>query len=661
MLIPRNRLFGGRDRSSPAISPDGELIAFTAVANGVNNAWVAPATELSEARAVTGDTEFGIQQLYWARTSRHLILVRDRGGDEKWWLQCLELASGKTVQLSPQRSAESRLVALSDRFPTEILIECNARDPAYFDVYRVNLLTGESAEMLRNDRYTWFYADYLLRLRMAELRTDDGGIEYHRSAGDGRWDRLYSISAEDEAVTRPFRTWETLNTFGPDDLVYAVDSRNRNTGALVTWNLATGETCELASDSRADIAGAIIHPATRELLGYVTNYERPVIHPLCESLQRDLEMLAEDTTISMSIESQSREARRRVVAISAPDRPAEYVLTDSLANHHMRLYCEREELAEYRLAKMYPETVKTRDGLELLCYLTLPPDTDQGSCGRPDTPSPLVMLVHGGPWIRDEYGFDPWAQLLADRGYAVLNVNFRGSRGFGKVLLNAGDREWGGKMYDDVVDAVRWAVAEGIADERRLAIMGASFGGYTTLAGLTRTPELFSCGIDLFGVSNLETFLATIPAHWKNYRAMWDRRVGALSSAEGRAFLRERSPIHHVGQIVRPVLVGQGSNDPRVVQAESDQMVAALQAQGTPVIYALYPDEGHSFERLPNKLSFFCLVEHFLARYLGGRCEPFDDSLVRSSLTVPVGAELLPGLEQFLKFRDKHQSEDCGQ
>jgi len=294
---------------------------------------------------------------------------------------------------------------------------------------------------------------------------------------------------------------------------------------------------------------------------------------------------------------------------------------------------------------MHPETIRARDGLELVSYLTLP----AGAWRRPKAPLPMVLLVHGGPWARDEYGFDPNHQWLADRGWAVLSVNFRGSTGFGKAFVNAGDLEWGRKMHDDLLDAVAWAVKEGIADPARVAIMGGSYGGYATLAGLAFTPDVFCCGVDIVGPSNLETLLATIPPYWAAFFENLARRVGDPRTEAGRRLLQERSPLHAAGAIARPLLIGQGANDPRVKQAESDQIVAAMQEKKIPVTYALFPDEGHGFARPQNRLAFYALSEHLLSRHLGGRAEPIGDDLKGSSLTVTEGVAEIPGLADALE------------
>ncbi len=256
----------------------------------------------------------------------------------------------------------------------------------------------------------------------------------------------------------------------------------------------------------------------------------------------------------------------------------------------------------------------------------------------------MVLLVHGGPWFRANWGYDPVAQFLANRGYAVLSANFRGSTGFGKEFINAGNLEWGGKMHDDLIDAVEWAIEEGIADPGRVAIMGASYGGYATLVGMTFTPETFACGVEVVGPSNLVTLLESLPPYWQPEIEQWATRVGDHRTEEGRAFLYDRSPLTHVDRIIRPLLIGQGANDPRVKQAESDQITEAMQEKNIPVTYLLYPDEGHGFDRPENDLSFFAVSEAFLAEWLGGRFEPVGDDFQGSSITVPTGAEQIPGL-----------------
>lgn len=308
-------------------------------------------------------------------------------------------------------------------------------------------------------------------------------------------------------------------------------------------------------------------------------------------------------------------------------------------------------LAGLPLQPMHDVVIPARDGLELVSYYTLPRAADPDGDGRATQASPMVLLVHGGPWARDTYGLNGTHQWLANRGYAVLSVNFRGSTGFGKAFTNAGDLQWGRAMHDDLIDAVEWAVAQGITESDKVAIMGGSYGGYATLAGLTMTPDVFACGVDIVGPSNLVTLLESIPPYWAPMKAMFASRVGDLDTEEGRALLIERSPLTHVENIQRPLLIGQGANDPRVKQAESDQIVTAMQEREIPVTYVLYPDEGHGFARPQNRLSFNAVTEAFLGECLGGRVQPVGSDFDGATLQIEAGLDELPAIKEALDAR----------
>ncbi|MFW6412580.1 MAG: alpha/beta hydrolase family protein [Oceanicaulis sp.] len=351
----------------------------------------------------------------------------------------------------------------------------------------------------------------------------------------------------------------------------------------------------------------------------------------------------------VALTSRSDDDRTWVLMEYASDAVSTYWLWDRDADTFERLFASRPELEGAPLAKMHPVIIPARDGLDLVSYLTLPVGTDADGDARPDAPVPMVLWVHGGPWARDGYGNDSYAQWFANRGYAVLQVNFRGSTGFGKDFVNAGDLEWGEAMHDDLIDAVNWAVSEGVTAEDSVAIGGGSYGGYATLAGLTFTPETFACGVDIVGPSNLVTLLEAIPPYWESFRRVLEMRVGDPNTEEGMALLRERSPLNSVDNIQRPLLIGQGANDPRVAQAESDQIVEAMTARDIPVTYVLFPDEGHGFARPENRLAFNAVAEGFLGECLGGRVEPIGDAFQGSSLSVPAGEDYVDGLSEALE------------
>jgi len=322
------------------------------------------------------------------------------------------------------------------------------------------------------------------------------------------------------------------------------------------------------------------------------------------------------------------------------------VVFDRKAGTLTKLYTGRPDLVGAPLVPMHPVEIKARDGLTLPSYLTLPANADANRDGKPDHPVPMVLVVHGGPWGRDGYGYDPYSQWLANRGYAVLQVNFRASTGFGKDFLAAGNLQWGRKMQDDLTDSVAWAVSNGITTANKVAILGGSYGGYATLAGLTFTPETYACGVDIVGPSNLFTLLGTIPPYWESFKQQFYQRMGNPTTEDGKALLKAASPLTFADRIKKPLLIGQGANDPRVNKRESDQIVEAMKAKGIPVTYVLFPDEGHGFARPANNIAFNAVAENFLQTCLGGRAEPIGDGLKGSTIQVLQGADIVNGLKQ---------------
>ncbi|MBP6788790.1 MAG: S9 family peptidase [Candidatus Promineofilum sp.] len=640
-LIPRRVFFGNPDRTQVTISPDGEHLAWLAPRDGVLNVWVAPRERPADARPVTADAGRGIRFYAWAYTGRDILYIQDKGGDENWRVYSADVATGEVGDLTPFDGVAAQIVGLSHRRPDEILVALNDRDPQWHDIYRVNLTSGERTLLLQHDRFIGVEVDDDLTIRAAIQMTPSGGLDIFRADGDD-WTLWQAFPAEDML---------TASTVGFDKMghvLYLRDSRDRDTAALVAVDITTGERSLLAGHERADADQVLRHPTERHVQAVAFDYERKEWQVLDPTIAADMTFLRGVTDGDAEITSRSLDDRFWLVAYVVDDGPVRYYLYDRQKQTVDFLFTNRAELEGLPLAKMRPDVVAARDGLSLVVYSTLPPGSDSDGDGIPDAPLPMVLIPHGGPWGRDSWGFNGWHQWLVNRGYAVLSVNFRSSTGFGKSFTNAGDFEWGGKILEDQQDGVQWAIAQGIADPTRVAVMGGSFGGYSTLAGLTFYPEVFACGVDIVGPSNLITLLETIPPYWKPMIELFTMRVGDHRTEEGRALLKAHSPLTYVDRIVRPLLIAQGANDPRVKQAESDQIVSAMQARGIPVAYALYPDEGHGFARPQNNLSFAALAEAFLARCLGGRVQPIGDDLSGSSLTVPFGAAEVPGLVEAL-------------
>ena len=449
-----------------------------------------------------------------------------------------------------------------------------------------------------------------------------------------------TIGPEDDVTTGP------LHFDATGRYLYLRDSRGRDTAALVALDTETGAVETLASDAKADAFQTISHPASHRPQAVAVEYQRVTWKVLDDSVAADFERLADGDRGEFRPISRSLDDRTWIVVYDRADGPQAFYRYDRQSGRLEYLFCDRPQLDKAVLAPMETAVVRSRDQLDIVAYYSLPVGSITDGADRPPEPLPAVLYVHGGPWSRDSWGYDPVHQLMSNRGYAVISVNYRGSMGFGKAFVNAANGEWAGRMHDDLIDVVEWAVEQGIADRNRIAIMGGSYGGYATLVGLTFTPEVFACGVDLVGPSNLNTLLDSVPPYWKPMLGMLRTRVGDNSTAEGKRFLAERSPLSRVDRIVRPLLIGQGANDPRVKQAESDQIVAAMTERGIPVIYLLYPDEGHGFARPENNLSFMAVAEAFLARCLGGRHEPIGDDFDGSSIEVKAGAEAIPGPER---------------
>lgn len=643
-LIPRDHLFGNPTRAAGQISPDGKWLSWLAPREGVLNIWLAPSEDPEAARPMSNDTERPIREYFWAPDSRSLLYIQDKGGDENFLLYGIDVETGKETTLTPFENTRVQLVGGSDTHKDKLLIGLNNRDARFHDVHLLDLNTGELSLVLENNAYAGFMADDDLQLRLAVLPNAEGGTDYFRVVDNVVETEPFKSTALDDALTTApagfTRDGKTM---------YWLDSDGRDTAALLAMDWATSSTTLVAEDPRADIGGTLRDQQTGEVLAWSATYLKREWTALDPEIGKAFAFLRAELEGEFGISSRTDDDRKWIVANDPVVKPAASYLFDRDAGTLTLLYVTRPELSDAPLRPMHMLELKSRDGLTLPSYLTLPPGTDSTGDGVPDAPVPMVLLVHGGPWARDGYGFNGYHQWLANRGYAVLSVNYRGSTGFGKSFVNAANLQWGRKMHDDLIDAVEWAVEAGIAPRDRIAIMGGSYGGYATLAGLTFTPEVFACGVDIVGPSNLETLLESIPPYWEPLVAQFHTRMGDPNTPEGLAMLKERSPLYKAGEIVRPLLIAQGANDPRVKQAESDQIVGAMKDAGVPVTYLLYPDEGHGFAKPANNIAFTAVTESFLATNLGGRAEPIGETLAQSTAQIVDGAQFVEGLAASLE------------
>ena len=616
-VIPREVLFGNPEYAAPALSPDGQLLAYLRPnAQNVLNVWVRTVGGADD-RLVTADASRGIRQFFWAEDSATLLYMQDDKGDENFHLFAIDATSdGATARdLTPFPGAKAQNVITNKRFPSELLVAVNNRDASKFDMYRCEIATGALTLDTENPGdVVGFGAEdgsFEVREALAINPADSSKIVRVRDGKDAPWREL---------ITFPYGEEGGMIDFSADcKSVLCTSSLGRDTTALLRLDAATGETLEtIASRDKCDCGGILLDDDTKAVRAVSFNYARVEREFFDAELEADFKALAAagPEGAEVGIASRTRDESVWVVSYRRDDGPTEYVTYDRAAKATAPLFVSNPKLLEYTFAPMEDVRIRARDGLELVAYLTR---------ARTDAPTPLVLMVHGGPWARDFWGFNPSAQWLANRGYAVLQVNYRASTGYGKAFLHKGDKQWGvGTMQHDLTDAVQWAIDAGIADPAKVCIYGGSYGGYACLAGLTFTPELYACGVDIVGPSNIKTLLDSIPPYWGPLRNDMLRKIGDVDAdAEFNAAI---SPLFHVDAIKAPLLIGQGANDPRVKQAEADQIAFTMRDKGIPCEYVLYPDEGHGWARPPNRIDFNGRTEQFLAEHLGGRAEKFTET-----------------------------------
>lgn len=627
-LIPREVLLGNPKRSQPAISPDGTRIAYLAPDDrGVLQIWIRT-LGADDDRCVSAESQpiqayrlgSGVVNYEWSWDSGSILYGQDQDGDENYHTYVIDPETDHVRDLTPWQDVRCDYTITSAKRPGEMLAVLNVRDRKLMDVWRIDLRTGAANLEMENpgDVASWVADDDLV-VRGARASTSDGGFELRARANDeASWDTLLKTSADE---------WVFPLDFSQDGgAILLLSSVGGDTIRVVARDIEPAREREIASMDGFDAERVMIHPARHvvEAVAFEPGRRRwSVIDP---TIAKDFEAIASLDDGDFRIVSRDLNDRNWIVAFEAPHRPIRYFLWERPQRKASFLFGHRPEFEQLQLAEMRPVKYRARDGMKLHGYLAIPPGLEAQNL-------PLVIYVHGGPWQRDYWRLNAWTQLLANRGYAVLQPNYRGSMGYGMKYLHAGDRQWGRAMQDDLTDAVKWTVAEGIADAKRVAIFGHSYGGYAALAGAAFTHEIYKCAIDMCGASNLFTLIKAFPAYIAA-RSLWNTRVGNPDDPADHELLTNASPLFSADKIRIPLLIGQGANDTRVKQAESEQIVAAIEKSGGTATYVLYPDEGHGFIRPENRIDFLARVERFLAEHLGGRYEPMQGERIEGSSAI---------------------------
>jgi dipeptidyl aminopeptidase/acylaminoacyl peptidase len=626
-LIPREILFGNPERSHPEVSPDGAQIAWLAPdKNEVLNVW-ASAIDGKNPRPITNEPHRPIAWYAWGGDAKHILYLQDNAGDENEHLFSADLTNGNVRDLTPFRGVRAQNVLTDLQHPRFVLVALNLRDRHAFDMYRVDFETGAVTLEATNpgDVLTWTTDnDFVIRAATAFDGKTAASIVRVRDAADKPWRDLVVMPFERALFAGEVFIGSLVAGFDPDGRSLVIHSAlHSDKGRLVRVDLRSGEELGVvAQDPQSDVADQdemvapkiLTNPTTNAVEAVLFDYTTPHWVFLDPKMEADFAAISHEAAGFIDLASRDRADRRWIIAARRSDRPASYYMFDRETKKVALLYDENPALQRYTLAPKKPAIIKARDGLELVSYLTTPPGVEAKNL-------PLVLLIHGGPWDRDHDNYEPEVQFLTNRGYAVLQVNYRGSTGFGIDFLNAGTNQWGRGTQEDLFDAVQWAIDNGIADAKRIASMGWSGGGFATLRALELKPDLFACGVDGVGPGDIATLFRSFPSYWSNIMTRWRRRGGDFDHEE--ELNRKVSPLYHVDKIRAPLLIGQGKNDPRVAIATSDAMVAALRKAKREVAYVVYSDEGHGFARPENQLDFYGRVEEFLARHLHGRAEPW--------------------------------------
>ena len=656
-IIDRELFFGDPQYSGAQISPDGKYISFRKQFNGIMNIWVKDINQkFEEAHPVTADSIRPVRGYFWSRDSKYILYVQDKGGDENFRVYSVDPnGAGDPVpsskDLTPLDKVRAEIIDVPKNTPNEILIGLNDRDPQLHDVYRLNLTTGERTLLRKNtDNIAGWQTDLEGNLKLGVRLASDGGTEILKLLKD-TVETIYKVNSQEAA--NPIRFTEDGNSF----YMSTNKGSDLDKTELVLYNLKTGKTKLIDKDplNEVDFAGAIFSDVSNKLLATYYFGDKLRVYPKDERFKEVYKKLRKSFPEgNFGISSRTADEKIWVITVSSDVDPGSVYLFNGETGEAKLLYHSRPDLNSDYLAKMKPVTYQARDGMKIHSYLTLPKGLEPKNL-------PVVMFVHGGPWYRDSWGYDPIVQFLANRGYAVFQPNFRGSTGYGKKYLNAGNKQWGrGAMQNDLTDGVKWLEKEGIANPKKMIISGGSYGGYATLAGLAFTPDLYTAGFDIVGPSNIITLLNSIPPYWAPIKKIFDIRVGDMNNPEDLEMMKEASPLNYAKDIKAPLYVVQGANDPRVKKAESDQIVIALRDLNRQVEYMLAPDEGHGYAGLENRMAMFTAMEQFVAKYLGGRVQkevkPTTEKRLEEitvdidTLKLPVGESTSKNILKFHKF-----------
>lgn len=625
-LIPRKVLFGNPERTAPRLSPDGTQIAWLAPdKNGVMNVWARPIAS-DTPRLITNEATHPMYWYAWGADGKHILYLQDNAGDEINHLFSADLESGNIRDLTPFRGVRAQNILTSPRQPNAVLLGLNLRDRKVFDMYRVDLESGAVTLEAKNpgDVLTWSTdANFAIRGATAFNGTTGETIIRVRDGSAQPWRDLVVMPFERALFDGQVIGGSLIAGFSPDGKSIIVHSAlHSDKGRLVRIDVQSGkELGVVAQDPQSDVddeglsPAVMANPVTQEIEAVRFDYTSPHWTFLDAATGADFERIGRQVPGFLRIVSRDRADKTWLLSASRSDAATMFVAWDRAAKKLTPLFSDNPDLSRYQLAPKKAVVIKARDGLSLVSYLMVPPGVEAKGL-------PLVLDIHGGPWFRWSDDFDPEAQLLANRGYAVLQVNYRGSTGYGIGFLTAGTNQWGRGTQQDLYDAVQWAIDQGIADPKRIAAFGWSGGGFGTLHALEQRPDLFTCGVDGVGPADVVTLFRSFPNYWSGILLRWRRRVGDVEHDP--ELNRLISPLYHVESIRAPLLIGQGQNDPRVTIANTDGMVKALRDAKRDVVYIVYPDEGHGFGRPENNLDFYGRVEEFLASHLGGRAEPWS-------------------------------------